>query len=63
MKLQRWSKTIWISWPPPLPQGRLQLQERAQQLVRFDDIAFAVVFVRINDPAPTIARDSTAIAP
>ena len=31
---------------------RFQLRERAQQLVRLDDVAFAIVFVRINDPAP-----------
>ena len=30
---------------------RFQLRERAQQLVRLD-VAFAIVFVRINDPAP-----------
>ena len=28
-----------------------------------DNVAFAVVFVRINDPAPAIARNSAAIAP
>jgi len=28
-----------------------------------DDIAFAIDFVRINDPAPAERRDCTAIAP
>ena len=42
---------------------RFQFKECAQQLIRLNDIAFTIVFVCINNPAPTIARDSTAIAP
>jgi len=44
-------------------QRRFQLQKCAQQLVRLDDVAFAIAFVRINDPASPIARNGTAIAP
>jgi hypothetical protein len=36
-------------------QHRFQLQKRAQKLIRLDNVAFAVVFVRINDPAPALA--------
>jgi hypothetical protein len=56
-------KASWTKLPsgtaaPPCSQPhRFQLKKRAQQFVRMDDVAFAVVFIGINDPAPTIARD------
>jgi len=34
-----------------LEQRCLQLKKRRQQLVRLDDVAFAVALVRVNDPA------------
>src|SRR6266550_1634859 len=43
--------------------GSARKEMWAQRLVRSNDIAFVIVFVRINDPAPAIRRDSTAIAP
>ena len=36
-------------------------QKRAEQFVRSDNMGFTVVFERINNPAPPIAREGTAI--
>jgi hypothetical protein len=46
-----------------LQQRRFQLQKRAQQFVKLDNVAFAVAFVGINDPTPAISGNGAAIAP
>ena len=47
-----------------LQQHRFQLSKRAQELIRLDNVAFAVAFVRINNPpSPTMLCDGAAIAP
>jgi len=59
-----WAKAaFWNRCPPRLQQHRLQLQKRRQQLVRMNDIAFAVAFMGINNPTPSITGDGAAITP
>src|SRR6266513_159582 len=49
---------------PHSQQHRFQFQKRAQKLIRLDNVAFAVAFVRINNPpSPTMLCDGAAIAP
>jgi len=44
-----------------LQQHCLQLQKRAQELVRMDDVAATIVAMSVNNPAPTIPCNGTAI--
>ena len=48
--------------PKTLQQRCFQLQERAQQFVRMDDVA-ATFAMGVNDPTPAISGDSAAKAP
>jgi hypothetical protein len=38
-----------------LQQHRFQLQKRRHELIRLDNVAFAVAFVGVNDPTPAVA--------
>jgi len=44
-------------------QHRFQLQKRAQELIRMDNVALAVAFVSVNNPSPAIFRDRATISP
>src|SRR5580765_7020280 len=47
-----------------LQQHRFQLSKRAQELIRVDNVAFAVAFVRINNPpSPAIFCRRATISP
>ena len=45
-----------------LEQRRLQLQKRAQQFIRMDNVAAAFA-MGVNDPTPTLLCDGAAITP
>src|SRR5438477_3379027 len=48
---------------PHSQQHRFQFQKRAQKLIRLDNVAFAVAFMGVHNPAPAISGNGTAIAP
>ena len=45
-----------------LQQHRFQFQKCAQQLVRMNDVAFAVAFVGVNNPSPAVFCQRATIA-
>ena len=44
-------------------QHRFQFQKRAQELIRLDNVAFAIAFVGVNNSTPASTSHGAAIAP